>query len=287
MKKKQFRLLFTHLKPAASAFALGLGASLAATLLRTLFTQIIRFAVDGVLLGEGAGLPAALAQFEPGRLLAFAAAAAAVIAALEFGAGYVQDSSIPKGSERFVKSLRDALYSHIQRLPYSWHVRHSTGDIIQRCISDVEVVRAFITDQLLNLVSTLFLLFVFMAVMFAMNVKMALMAFVFVPVIVGYSLLFFRFVSGKYRVTDEAEGELSAVVQENLTGVRVVRAFGRERSELEKFRQKNNRYTDLWINLGGWLSAFWTLGDMMNIFQVFAIVVLGCPSMDCVPSEGI
>ena len=275
MNKKQFRLLFTHLRPAASAFALGLAASLAATLLRTLFTQIIRFAVDGVLLGEAAAIPAALANLAPGRLLGFAALAAAVLAVLEFGAGYVQDSSIPKGSERFVKSLRDALYSHIQRLPYSWHVRHSTGDIIQRCISDVEVVRAFITDQLLNLVSTLFLLLVFMGVMFAMNVKMALMAFIFVPVIVGYSLLFFRFVSDKYRVTDEAEGELSAVVQENLTGVRVVRAFGRERSELEKFRQKNNRYTDLWINLGGWLSAFWTLGDMMNIFQVFAVVVLG------------
>ena len=275
MNKKQFRLLFTHLRPAASAFALGLAASLAATLLRTLFTQIIRFAVDGVLLGEAAGIPAALANLAPGRLLGFAALAAAVVAVLEFGAGYVQDSSIPKGSERFVKSLRDALYSHIQRLPYSWHVRHSTGDIIQRCISDVEVVRAFITDQLLNLVSTLFLLLVFMGVMFAMNVKMALMAFIFVPVIVGYSLLFFRFVSDKYRVTDEAEGELSSVVQENLTGVRVVRAFGRERSELEKFRQKNNRYTDLWINLGGWLSAFWTLGDMMNIFQVFAVVVLG------------
>jgi len=267
-KNKKMSLLVRHLRPAASAFVLGLAASLAATLLRTGFTQVIRFVVDDILVDVHlSGVP--------GVALANACMVCAVIALLEFGAGYIQDSSIPKGSERFVKSLRDALYSHIQRLPYSWHVRHATGDIIQRCISDVEVVRAFITDQLLDLVSTMFLLVTFMVVMFTMNVKMALMAFVFVPVIVGYSLLFFKYVSGKYRETDEAEGALSAVVQENLTGVRVVRAFGRERDELEKFREKNNRYADLWIRLGDWLSAFWTLGDMMNIFQVFAIVVLG------------
>ena len=136
-------------------------------------------------------------------------------------------------------------------------------------------MRAFITDQLLDLVSTMFLLITFMVVMFTMNVKMALMAFIFVPVIVGYSLVFYKYVSGKYRETDEAEGALSAVVQENLTGVRVVRAFGREQDELKKFQEKNNRYCDLWIRLGNWLGAFWTLGDMMNIFQVFTIVVLG------------
>ena len=267
-KNKKLSLLVRHLRPAASAFALGLAASLAATLLRTLFTQMIRFVVDDILVDVRlSGVP--------GVALANACIACAVIALLEFGAGYIQDSSIPKGSERFVKSLRDALYSHIQHLPYSWHVRHSTGDIIQRCISDVEVVRAFITDQLLDLVSTLFLLITFMVVMFIMNVKMALMAFIFVPVIVGYSLVFYRYVSGKYRETDEAEGALSSVVQENLTGVRVVRAFGRERDELKKFREKNNRYCDLWIRLGNWLGAFWTLGDMMNIFQVFTIVVLG------------
>ena len=278
-KNKKFGLLVRHLRPAASAFALGLAASLAATLLRTLFTQMIRFVVDDILVDVHlSGVPVVA--------LGYACTVCAVIALLEFGAGFVQDSSIPKGSERFVKSLRDALYGHIQRLPYSWHVRHSTGDIIQRCISDVEVVRAFITDQLLDLVSTMFLLITFMVVMFTMNVKMALMAFVFVPIIVGYSLVFYKYVSGKYRETDEAEGALSAVVQENLTGVRVVRAFGRERDELEKFREKNNRYADLWIRLGDWLGAFWTLGDMMNIFQVFSIVVLGvymCVSGEITP----
>ena len=269
------RLLMYHLRPAATALLLGVGASLLGTLLRMAFTQVIRYTVDGVLLGDMSGLPAFLEELDAAPLLGMACAACAVIALLEFGAGYLQDSRLTMGSERFVKSLRDALYSRIQRLPYSWHVRHATGDIIQRCISDVEVVRMFVMDQLLDLVSTLFMIVTCVVAMFTMNVKMALLAFVFVPVIVGYSIVFYNYVSDKYRRTDEAEGALSSVVQENLTGVRVVRAFGREKAELEKFREKNEKYTNLWLNLGDWLSGFWTLGDMMSIIQVFSIVVLG------------
>ena len=273
--KKKGRLLARHLRPAASALLLGVGASLLMTLLRMAFTQVIRFTVDGVLLGDLSSLPEFAAQFDTRALLLAACALAALISVCEFAAGYVQDSRLTMGSERFVKSLRDALYSRIQRLPYSWHVQNSTGDIIQRCISDVEVVRMFVMDQLINLLSTLFLITAYVVVMFTMNVKMGLLAFAFVPVIVGYSVLFYRYVSGKYRQADEAEGALSSVVQENLTGVRVVRAFGRERTELEKFREKNERYTDLWLKLGDWMSAFYTLGDMMSIIQVFSIVVLG------------
>lgn len=269
------RLLARHLRPAASALLLGMGASLLLTLLRMAFTQVIRFTVDGVLLGDASGLPAFAAQLSPGTQLAAACALAAAIALLQFGVSYIQDSRLPMGSERFVKSLRDALYSRIQRLPYSWHVQNSTGDIIQRCISDVEIVRAFVMDQLLELLGTLFMIVTCVVIMFTMNVKMALLATAFVPVIVGYSVLFFRHMSGRYEKADEAEGALSAVVQENLTGVRVVRAFGREKTELDKFREKNNRYTDLWLRLGDWMSAFYTLGDMMSILQVFAIVVLG------------
>lgn len=254
---------------------MGMGASLLLTLLRMAFTQVIRFTVDGVLLGDASGLPAFAAQLSPGTQLAAACALAAAIALLQFGVSYIQDSRLPMGSERFVKSLRDALYSRIQRLPYSWHVQNSTGDIIQRCISDVEIVRAFVMDQLLELLGTLFMIVTCVVIMFTMNVKMALLATAFVPVIVGYSVLFFRHMSGRYEKADEAEGALSAVVQENLTGVRVVRAFGREKTELDKFREKNNRYTDLWLRLGDWMSAFYTLGDMMSILQVFAIVVLG------------
>jgi len=279
MKKENFKkkagLLARHLRPAASAFALGIAAAILATLLRTLFTQIIRFTVDSVLLGETVGLPAFLRGKSAMALLTLACSAAAVVAVLEFAVGFVQDSNLPKGSERFVKSLRDALYAHIQRLPYSWHVKNPTGDIVQRCTSDVEKVRAFIADQVLELLSTIFLIAVYMGVMFSMNVRISLLALAFVPVIIAYSVIFFGKISKHYTEADEAEGELSTVVQENLTGVRVVRAFGRERDELKKFREKNEKYTSIWLRVGVMLSNFWTLGDLLSMTQVLSVIVLG------------
>ena len=226
-------------------------------------------------MGDRAGLPGFLLDTTAGQLLVWCAAAAAVVALLEFAAGFVQDSNLPKGSERFVKSLRDALYGHIQRLPYSWHVQNATGDIIQRCTSDVEVVRTFIAEQMVELLSTTFLILVYMVAMFTMNVKISLFAFAFIPVIVGYSLVFYSRISKGYAKADEAEGVLSSTVQENITGVRVVRAFGRERDELKKFREKNNTYTNIWMRLCDMLTVFWTLGDIMSMIQVFGVIAMG------------
>lgn len=278
-KKRDFtqkaRLLTQHLKPAASAFALGISASLLATLLRTLFTQIIRFTVDDVLVG---GTPTHfewLRGLGPAALLGVACVAAVTVALLEFGVSFVQDSSLPKASERFVKSLRDALYGHIQRLPYGWHVRNATGDIIQRCTADVEVVRSFVMDQLLELVSTGFFLVTYIGVMLSMNVRLSLVTMAFMPLVVAFSVFFFSRIAKHFTEADEAEGALSATVQENLTGVRVVRAFGREREELQKFRAKNRRFADLWIRVGYMMTAFWSLGDVLSALQVFTVILLG------------
>lgn len=272
--KQKARLLASHLRPAAPAFALGIAASMAVTLLNMAFMQIVRFAVDAVLMGDLSVLPRA-AGIAPDRLLVYACALAALVALAQFVAGYLQDSSLPKASERFVKSLRDALYIHIQRLPFSWHAKNPTGDIIQRCTSDVEKVRTFIMDQVLELLNTVFLLVVYMTVMFTMNLKISLVAFAFVPAVVLYSVAYYRKIASRFTEVDEAEGALSTVVQENLTGVRVVRAFGRERDELAKFREKNNHYTNLWLELGSTMSTFWTMGDLMSVLQILAVILLG------------
>lgn len=273
--KKKAKLLLRHLRPAASAFAIGVGASFAATLLRTVFTQVIRFTVDGVILGETAGLPAWLAALEPDRMLLASCALAAGVALLEFAVGFVHDSSLPKGSERFVKSLRDSLYSHIQRLPFSWHAKNPTGDIIQRCTSDVEVVRAFIADQVVEFVSTVFLIAVYMTMMFTMNVKIAALACAFVPLVIGTSMYYHRKIGKSFTAFDESEGVLSSIVQENLTGVRVVRAFGRERDELKKFRDHNEKHTSLWLKMGSMMTSFWTFGDTVSFVQLFLVIILG------------
>ena len=124
---------------------------------------------------------------------------------------------IAKGSEGFVKALRDRLFSHIQKLPFAWHSQHQTGEIIQRCTSDVEVVRNFVCNQLVEVFRTVFLVALSMGIMFSMNVRISLIALGFIPLIVLYSAFFYSRIAKRFRTADEAEGVLSSTVQENLT----------------------------------------------------------------------
>ena len=188
---------------------------------------------------------------------------------------YLSKMCLAKGSENFLKSIRDTLYHHTQYLPFSWHVQHQTGEIIQRCTSDVEVIRNFVCRQLPEVFRICFLIVLYLGIMFSMNVPITLAATAFFPVIIGYSCFFYSRIGKRFQDADEAEGALSSTVQENLTGVRVVRAFGREKYEIDRFDQKNNAYSDLWMYLGKLMSVFWASGDLITNLQVLTVMVMG------------
>lgn len=198
--------------------------------------------------------------------------AIAIIASLSDFVGRV---SIAKATEGTVKTIRNKLFEHIQKLPYSWHIKNQTGDIIQRSTSDVEVLRNFISTQLSEMFRTIMLVAISLALMFPMNLKLTLMVLVFVPVVILYSSIFYGILSKKFLVADEAEGALFTATQENLTGVRVVRAFGREKYEIEKFSERNLKFSDLWVKLGYQLGYYWGIGDLVTGLMVMTIVVAG------------
>ena len=281
MKHSKRALVWRFVRPYLWIFALTLICSMGNTVLGSLTPQVVRVAVDCVLGSEP--FPGAVTALAPPSLLAaapmtqlFAAAGFLLVVAVLSGlCTYGSRMGTANASENFVKSLRDALYRHIQRLPYEWHVRHSTGEIIQRCTSDVEVVRNFVTNQLLEVCRIVFLVGFSLAVMLSMNARMTLIAVCFLPVILAYSLFFYSKIAKRFLTADEAEGELSATVQENLTGVRVVRAFGREAYEVERFDKKNERFASLWIRLGGLLSAYWGIGDLITGLQILTVICVG------------
>lgn len=134
-----------------------------------------------------------------------------------------QRAQLSRGSEAYVKGLRDDLYRRIQYLPFAWHKQHPTGDIIQRCTSDVDVVRTFVCNQLVEVVRTVFLIILYLWIMFRMNVKLSLIALAFIPIVGLSSGVFYRKISSRFKTADEAEGEVTTCAQENLTAVRVVR----------------------------------------------------------------
>ncbi|MCI6023852.1 MAG: ABC transporter ATP-binding protein/permease [Oscillospiraceae bacterium] len=286
MKKKKennFPLMLRYMKGNVRWFVLALLFSVLSTVCNSATPQIISVTIDSILGSEQYTLPAVLAQFttlealraNAARTLLIAAGAIVGIAAIGGIGSFVTRTTTALGSEGFVKGLRDALYSHIQRLPYSWHVKNQTGDIIQRCTSDVEVIRNFFTNQLLEVIRIVFMIVYYLCIMFSMNWTIALISAVFIPIVVLYSMIFYSKINVRFRAADEAEGVLSTAVQENLTGVRVVRAFGRERWEVDRFNEKNRRFSNLWVELGKLMSVYWALGDLITGLQIMAVIAVG------------
>ena len=179
------------------------------------------------------------------------------------------------GAEALTKRMRNTLYSHIISLPYSWHDVNKTGDIIQRCTSDVEMIKKFISEQMTNLVRMIVSIVLAIYFMMKIHTTLTLIAIAFIPVVVVYSLMFHNKIGASFEKVDTEEGHLSSIAQENLTGVRVVRAFGREKYEKDRFEKKNEEYTNLWVKMMKILGSFWVTNDIISGVEVLSVLAFG------------
>ncbi len=277
-------LIWHFLKGSRGFFLLCMLCAAVSALADMITPQIIGVAVDQVIGGASADSLSPLVQTLLARsggaaylrqnlwVLALAIVAVALVKA---GSQYGFRVYNAKGGETLVKTMRDSLYTHIARLPFQWHMQHHTGDIIQRCTSDIDTTRNFISEQLTNLIRILILLIMSIIFMLGMNPLLTLIAMIPVPAIILYSIRFHHQVWEGFQQCDENEGKLSAMVQENLTGVRVVRAFGRERYERDRFDRQNEHYTSLWVRMGKILATYWSVSDILSGLQVMLVVVFG------------
>ncbi len=266
--KRKYDLILKFFQGAKTTFVISIFASLAMTIFNALTPQVFRFGIDSVLGGKGGyGFLKDHLWMLAGVLI--------LLAVCSGCAQFIFRYSTAAAGEQFAKNMRDTLFSHIQKLPMIWQDENQTGDIIQRCTSDVETIRTFVAKQLLEVFRTVFLIVVSFAMIFMMNPKLSLIVLIFVPLIVCYSLIFYNLIGSQFILADEAEGELSTTVQENATGVRVIRAFGREKYEMDRFKEKNDAFAGLWIKLGKLMGAYWAVGDIFTGMQVVVVVVLG------------
>lgn len=282
-KKGRFQMLFSLSKGFRWFLFLAASTSIISIIFNYLMPQVIRLTIDSVLGDVPFALPDFAVSWLNGiggreflRANFFYCAIAAVIASTLSGIfNYFCRMTTAKASEGMITKLRNNLFSHIGRLPYRWHVQTQTGDTIQRCTADVDTVRGFLSGQLLEMLRTVFLIVFSLYLMFGMNAKLSIIAMIFIPIVMGYSGLFYAKISKRFKVADEAEGSLSATVQENFTGVRVVRAFGRQAYEIERFDEKNNYFSSLWIKLGYVLGTYWAVGDLFSTLQVILVIAFG------------
>jgi ATP-binding cassette subfamily B protein len=180
-----------------------------------------------------------------------------------------------EGSENIAKHLKDTLYGHLQRLPYDYHVNAQTGDLIQRCTSDVDTIRRFLAAHLVEGVRILFIIGFSLTIMAGMNGFLTLMSIIVMPVVLALSFIFFKRITAVFKLSDEKEGELQTVLQENLTGVRVVRAFGRQRYEVDKFEDKNFAFRNLGVQMTRQMAYFWGGSDFLCLAQIAVVLFIG------------
>lgn len=282
-KNGKARMMWDFTKGSRGAFALVLFSVIVPALAEMIAPQIIRVALDNVIGDKPPDLPAwatglidAVGGFEVLKANIWILALALVaVAAVKVVMQYVVRVYTSVAAETLTKTMRDRLFSHIERLPFTWHSKIKTGDIIQRCTSDVNMIKSFFSEQLTSVLRVLILVVFSIVFMASMNGTLTLIAVIPMPVILIYSLVFRRKMAKGFKECDENEGKLSAMAQENLTGARVVRAFGRERYERDRFFAHNDHYTSLWIKLAKTMSLFWSSSDVLSGLQVMIVVVFG------------
>ncbi|MGI6193571.1 MAG: ABC transporter ATP-binding protein, partial [Christensenellales bacterium] len=282
-KTKGLRVLYRFM-PGHWRFFIGATVvSALSILLNFLMPQVVRVTVDSIIGDAPFDLPAFVVRWIEGiggreflrANIWICAILAVLFSVLSCVCTYLYRLFVAKGSEGVIRSMRNTLYRHIQHLPYKWHVSTQTGDIIQRCTSDVDVVRNFLASQLTELFRTVILVVFAMSFMLSMDVALTAITAAFIPITVVTTAVFFGKIARSFKIADEAEGELSSCVQENLTGVRVVRAFGQEAAEIERFEKKNNEFSQLWIKLGKTMSIFWSTGGISTGMMELIVVAVG------------
>lgn len=197
------------------------------------------------------------------------------LAAIQGSFTFISGTLAARTSEGIARRLRKYLFDHVQRLSFTYHDRMQTGELIQRSTSDVDALRRFFADQAIG-VGRIFLLFTInLIAILDLNWQLALLSIVVIPLLVTMSFFFFRRVSKAYEAYQEQDAVLSTTLQENLTGVRVVKAFARQAYERDKFERDNWEKYQRGKRLMTMHSLYWPVSDILAGAQMLAGFTIG------------
>ena len=178
-------------------------------------------------------------------------------------------------AEDTARRIRNRLYSHLQNLDYEYHVKANTGDLIQRCTSDVETIRSFLATQAVEIGRGIFLVIFTALLMSSLNTPLTWISMAMLPAIFLFGYIFFLKVKDVFSEADECEGRLSATLQENISGIRVVRAFARREHEIQKFDDKNSEFRDKNYRLIKLIAWYWSISDLLCFTQIGLVMAVG------------
>ncbi len=188
---------------------------------------------------------------------------------------FLSGSLAARTSEGIALRLRDYLLDHIQRLTFAYHDKTQTGELIQRATSDVDAVRRFFAEQAIEAGRVSMLFVINLTAILFINVRLGLLSVVVIPLVLVMSYYFFKRVTDLYEKYQEQEAVLSSTLQENLSGVRVVKAFARQPYEIGKFDAVNEEKYVRGKRLLIMHSLFWPISDILCGMQMLFGFTLG------------
>lgn len=178
-------------------------------------------------------------------------------------------------SEGIAQNMRNSLFKHIGNLSFSYHNNVDSGDLIQRCTSDIETIKTFISSQLPEILYIFASLISGAVQMATINVGIMLITLCVVPINLIISSIYFKYVSRKFDEIEKVEANMTSCIEENVNGARVVKAFAREKEEIEKFDKKNSNYKTEVEYLNRAMAWFWGISDGITILQ-YAVTIGYC-----------
>lgn len=235
-----------------------------ASLAKTATYLLLRYFVDHYFPPTGGSI--ALPLIAAGFLL---------LAILEGSFTFLSGRLASKTAESVTRRLRNYLYDQIQNLPFTYHDTTKTGELLERCTSDVDALRRFFNEQAIGVGRILLLFTINFIAVLNLNVKLALLSIVVIPVVIGVSAYFFRKISKAYEKFQEQEAVLSTTLQENLTGVRVVKAFAQQDFEMKKFDRENHEKLTLGKDLVKLHALIWPITDVICAVQILIGLTMG------------
>jgi len=280
---KNFRLLREYLRGSGKTYILTLTAVLLMTVFSSMTPLVIAFTVDSVIGGKPVDPPA----FLESRIDAESAVAyirnnlwiiLLVLVSITLLQGvflFLRGKYSAVSAQVSSKRMREKLYDHLQHLPFDYHVKAQTGDLIQRCTSDIETVQNFIASQSVDALQIIAQVIVVLSIMISMSLRYTLISIALVPIVFVITVRFFINMMKVFIRSDEAEGHMTTTLQENLTGVRVVKAFGAQNFEMEKFDEKNRTFRDLSMKIIRLMANFWSGTDLLCMLQHALVIAVG------------
>jgi len=243
----------------AATLSLGLGA-----IARTASLLLLRYFVDDVL-GQSPSI----------STLILIALGFLGLALIQGGFTFISGTLAARTAEGIAQRLRYYLFDHVQRLSFTYHDRTPTGELIQRSTSDIDALRRFFSDQAIGVGRILLLFVINLAAIISLNQQLALLSILVVPLIIVMSFFFFRKISIIYEAYQEQEAILSTRLQENIAGVRVVKAFARQTHERDKFERENWEKFQRGKHFLTMHSLYWPISDILAGLQMLAGIGIG------------